>query len=117
MPSPVAPEMRVGYCVIGLGRIALTEMIPGMQQSKLSKLVAVMTGDPNKGRAIAQQFGLDPRRVYGYDEWDRLRDDRAVEAVYVATPNALHAEQVVLAAGAGKHVLCEKPMATNVADA
>ncbi|GJG85812.1 glucose-fructose oxidoreductase [Gemmatimonadetes bacterium T265] len=116
-PTPEPPDQRVGYCVIGLGRIALTQMIPGMGESKRSKLVAVMTGDPNKGRAVAAQYGLDPRRVYGYDEWDRLRDDRAVEAVYVATPNALHAEQVVRAAGAGKHVLCEKPMATNVADA
>jgi predicted dehydrogenase len=115
--NPAPPDQRVGYCVIGLGRIALTEMIPGMAQSKQSKLVAVMTGDPEKGRAVAAQHGLDPRRVYGYGEWDRLRDDRAVEAVYVATPNALHAEQVVRAAGAGKHVLCEKPMTTNVADA
>ena len=115
--NPLPPDQRVGYCVIGLGRISLTELIPGMMQSKRSQLVAVMTGDPNKGRAIAQQFGLDPRRVYGYNEWDRLRDDRGVEAVYVGTPNALHAEHVVHAAGAGKHVLCEKPMATNVADA
>ena len=116
-PNPLPPDERVGYCVIGLGRIALTQMIPAMAESKRSKLAAVMTGDPAKGRAIARQYGLDERRVYAYDEWDRLRGEQAVEAVYVATPNALHAEQVVRAAGAGKHVLCEKPMTTNVADA
>ena len=116
-PNPLPPDQRVDYCVIGLGRIALNQMIPAMQESKRSRLVAVMTGDPAKGRAVAAQYGLDPRRVYGYTEWDRLRADQQVEAVYVATPNALHADQVVRAAGAGKHVLCEKPMATNVADA
>lgn len=116
-PNPEPPDRRVGYCVIGLGRIALNEMIPGMMESKRSRLVAVMTGDPAKGRAVAQQYGLDPQRVYGYTEWDRLRADRLVEAVYVATPNSMHADQVVRAAGAGKHVLCEKPMATNLADA
>ena len=116
-PNPLPPDQRVGYCVIGLGRIALERMIPGMGESKRSRLAAVMTGDPAKGRAVAAQYGLDPRRVYGYGEWERLRADQQVEAVYVATPNAMHADQVVRAAGAGKHVLCEKPMATNLADA
>lgn len=65
---------------------------------------------------MASPYGIDPRSVYDYRTFDRLRDDRAVDVVYVVLPNSLHAEYTVRAARAGKHVLCEKPMANSVAD-
>jgi predicted dehydrogenase len=66
--------------------------------------------------AIAKQYGIAPDSCYGYGDMARLRDNPAVQVVYVITPNALHRQHVVAAAKAGKHVLCEKPMATSSAD-
>ncbi len=60
--------------------------------------------------------GVPPDALYGYDDWAGVKANSAIDAVYVVTPNALHREAVVAAAGAGKHVLCEKPMATSSAD-
>ena len=84
-------------------------------ECKRSRVVALVTGHATEGRAIARQCGLDERQVNGYADLTRLGDQRQIEADYIATPNALHAEQTEAAAAAGKHVFCEKPMAA-VAD-
>jgi predicted dehydrogenase len=62
------------------------------------------------------EYGIAARHVYSYDDMDRLRDDPEIDAVCIVTPNGLHAEQTIRAALAGKHVLCEKPMANTSAE-
>ncbi|GIQ75404.1 hypothetical protein BraRD5C2_38450 [Bradyrhizobium sp. RD5-C2] len=114
---PLAPNKRVGFAVVGLGRLSLEEIIPAFGTCKLAKLTALMTGDLSKGRRVAEQYGIPSEAVFAYDDWKGLaaRDD--VQVVYVVTPNGLHVEQVKRAAAAGKQVLCEKPMAANSAEA
>lgn len=112
-PAPQPPEQRVGYCIVGLGRLSLDEILPAFGETKRSRLVALMSGSPDKAKLVARQHGLPDDAVYGYDEWDRLKQNKQVQAVYVVTPNAVHRDNVVAASGAGKHVLCEKPMAVS----
>ena len=117
IPTPQPPGKRVGYCVIGLGRLSLEEILPAFGATKRARLAAVMSGSPDKARLVARQYGLPESAVYGYGDWDRLKADPEVQAVYVVTPNAVHRDNVLAAAQAGKHVLCEKPMAVNSAQA
>ncbi len=80
-------------------------------------MTALVTGDAAKGAQVAAQYGVNPKSVLDYARYDRLGDLSDVHAVYVVLPNSMHAEFTIRAASAGKHVLCEKPMATSVADA
>ncbi|MCJ2015758.1 Gfo/Idh/MocA family protein [Methylobacterium sp. J-076] len=112
-PAPQPPSQRVGYCIVGLGRLSLDEIIPAFAEAKRSRLVALMSGSHDKAKLVAKQHGLPEDAVYGYHEWDRLRQNPQVQAVYVVTPNAVHRDNVTAAAAVGKHVLCEKPMAAS----
>jgi predicted dehydrogenase len=115
-PAPLPPGGRVGYAVVGLGRLSLCEILPALAQSTRSRLAAVVSGDRHKALAVAGQHGLTEDCVYSYETFDRIAENPAIHAVYVVLPNALHAEYTIRAAQAGKHVLCEKPMATNAID-
>lgn len=105
---------RIGYAVVGLGGIAQRAVLPAFRQSRRAKLVALVSGDERKAKRLARKFGA--RDTYTYDSYDRCLANPAVEAVYLASPNGCHAEQALRAAAAGKHVLCEKPMANTVED-
>jgi predicted dehydrogenase len=110
---PLPPEKRIGFAVVGLGRLGLDEIIPAFAACKYAKLTALMTGDLAKGQRVAAQYGLTADAVYGYDGWKKLGAQRDVQAVYIVTPNGLHLDQVTQAARIGKPVLCEKPMAAS----
>jgi predicted dehydrogenase len=104
---------RVGYAVIGLGHISRRAILPGFRHAKQSKLVALVSGDIPKAKSLAKKFGA--RHHYGYDALDECLCNPQVEAVYIATPNTTHLDFALRAAKAGKHVLCEKPLATTTA--
>jgi predicted dehydrogenase len=110
------PGQRLGVAVVGLGNYALGQILPRIARTRHVRLAALVSGNPEKARAVAAAYGVPERGVYGYDTFDRLRDDASVDAVYVILPIALHAEYSVRAAQLGKHVLCEKPMAMNSAE-
>ena len=114
---PLPPSERVGFAIVGLGRLALEAILPALSACKLCRLVAVMTGDKDKGRRVAAQYGAPVDAVYGYDEWDALGQNEDVKVVYIVTPNGRHLQQVREAARVGKHVLCEKPMANDSTEA
>jgi predicted dehydrogenase len=111
-----APTRKTGYCVIGLGRIA-GHFMPGVLNTTNSRITALVSGHRDKAERIAAQYGIPQSSIYNYDNFDEIARDPAIDAVYVALPNSMHAEFTLRAAKAGKHVLCEKPMSTNVADA
>ncbi len=115
-PAPLPPAERVGFAVLGLGRLALEEILPAFGAAKRARLVALISGTPDKAKLVASQHGVAPDAVYGYGDWAAIKANPAIEAVYIVTPNALHREGTLAAAQAGKHVLCEKPMATSSAD-
>jgi predicted dehydrogenase len=107
---------RIGYAIVGLGRISLGHFMPACLLSKHSKVTALVSGHPAKARKYAAQYNIPESSIYTYEQYDRIRENPNVDAVYIALPNSMHPEYTIRAAAAGKHVLCEKPMATTVAD-
>jgi len=108
-------EKKVGYAVIGLGRIA-GHFMPGARLTSNSQITALVSGHRDKAEKVAAEYQIPSASIYNYENFDSIAENKAVDAVYVALPNSMHAEYTIRAAKAGKHVLCEKPMATNVAD-
>ncbi|HET9179546.1 MAG TPA: Gfo/Idh/MocA family oxidoreductase [Terriglobia bacterium] len=102
-------EKRVGYAVVGLGRISQVAVLPAFRHSRKAKLVAVVSGDLKKAKRLATRFGASAS--YTYEDYERCLANPDVEAVFIATDNGTHTRYSVQAARAGRHVLCEKPMA------
>jgi predicted dehydrogenase len=109
-------DRRVGYAVIGLGRIA-DHFMRGVQQSSHSKITGLVSGHRDKAERIAARYGVPKSSIYSYEDMDKFRDNKTIDAVYVALPNSMHAEYTIRSAKAGKHVLCEKPMSISVSEA
>jgi predicted dehydrogenase len=118
-PSAFAlpPDRKLGVALLGLGNYSTGQLAPALQQTKNCRLAGVVTGSPEKAAQWQKQYGIPAKNCYDYKTFDRIVDNPDIDIVYVVTPNALHAEYVVRAAQAGKHVICEKPMATTEADA
>ncbi|HSU21079.1 Gfo/Idh/MocA family oxidoreductase (plasmid) [Comamonadaceae bacterium OTU4NAUVB1] len=116
-PAPLPPAQRIGFAIVGLGRLSLEELMPAFAESGQARVTALVSGSPEKMAAVARQYGIAPGSCYSYADFDKVRDNPEVQAVYVVLPNAMHREYVERAAAAGKHVLCEKPLATSAADA
>lgn len=108
---------KIGYCIVGLGRISMDEFMPAVQKvAKHSKLVALVSGHRDKAEKVADQYGISHKAIYDYTNYDQIAHNPEIDAVYIALPNGMHAEYTIRAAKAGKHVLCEKPMANTVAE-
>ncbi len=103
---------RIGWGLVGCGDISRKRVAPALRDLENCELVAVSRADAARAESFAAEFGA--KRWHA--DWHQLVEDPEVEAVYVATPVHLHAEQAVAAAEAGKHVLCEKPLALTVAE-
>ncbi|MBS1049752.1 Gfo/Idh/MocA family oxidoreductase [Gluconobacter sp. NFX36] len=116
-PQPLPLSERVGFAIMGLGRLTLGEILPAFANCHLAKPVALISGRPEKARLIARSYDISDDSLFTYDDIHRLEDRPDIQAVYVVTPNALHEKQVEALAAAGKHVLCEKPMANSSAEA
>jgi len=114
VPDP--PGRKVGWAVVGLGSLAINQILPAFAKCEKSRVVALVSGHPDKAAKLAARYGVDPKRIYNYENYDTLADNPEVDVVYVVLPNSMHAEYTVRAHRAGKHVLSEKPMATSVAD-
>ena len=115
-PNPLPMSERVGIAVVGLGRLALEEVLPAFGETKKSRLAALVSGTPGKAKRVAEQYGVQPEAVYDYAGFDRIRDNPDIKAVYIILPNSMHKEYTIRAAQAGKDVLCEKPMAVSSAE-
>ncbi|AIT05400.1 glucose-fructose oxidoreductase [Sphingomonas taxi] len=111
-----APDRPLGYAIVGLGSYGLGVIIPQFANCTHSRLAAVVSGDAAKAQRVAAEHGLPARSVYSYANFDTIRDNPDVDIVYVCLPNSMHAEYTIRAAKAGKHVMCEKPMAVSVAE-
>jgi len=114
--APGAAPRKIGYAIVGLGRISMGQFLPAFARSERARPTALVSGDPAKARKIADQYGINPKHIYDYKSFDALRDNSDVDALYIALPNSMHAEYTIRGVKAGKHVLCEKPMANTPAD-
>ncbi|HST11619.1 MAG TPA: Gfo/Idh/MocA family oxidoreductase, partial [Terriglobales bacterium] len=110
----MAASKSVGYAVVGLGSIAEVAVLPAFRKSKKCKVVALLSHDAARARQLGKKFGV--KDCYSYEDYDRCMRQPGVDAVFIASVNSAHAEQTIRAAAAGKHVLCEKPMAISVVD-
>jgi predicted dehydrogenase len=110
-PDPTVEPVRWG--ILGAARIALAQVVPGMRRCRWSRAVAIGSRDAAKAQAAADTLGLD--RAYG--SYEALLADPEVEVIYNPLPNHLHVPWSIRAADAGKHVLCEKPIALSAAEA
>ena len=100
------------FGLIGCGDIAQKRVAPALRDSEYCELVAVNRAQAGLAESFAHQFSA--KRWYA--DWRELLTDEEIDAVYIATPVNLHSEQTIAAAESGKHILCEKPMALNVAE-
>jgi predicted dehydrogenase len=111
-----SPRRPFGYAVVGLGSYATRQIMPNFKGCDHARLVALVSGTPEKLERYGAEYGIPPTHRYSYATFDTIRDNPDVDAVYVILPNAMHAEYTIRAAQAGKHVMCEKPMAVSVAE-
>ena len=115
--EPKKPAGKLGVALIGLGGFSSGSIAPEIAATENVWFAGAVTGDPEgKGRAWAAEHGFPEKNLYRYDQIERLKDNPDIDFVHVVTPNGLHAEHCIAAAKAGKHVICEKPMATTAAD-
>jgi predicted dehydrogenase len=110
----MAEAKKIGFAVVGLGSIAKSSVLPAFAHCKNARLVAVVGREENDARTIARPFGVP---AYGSKNFADCLKNPQISAVYIATPQNDHANLTAAAARAGKHVLCEKPLATNTAQA
>ncbi len=105
-----SPILRVA--IMGLGGYG-TRVAKAMLDCKRANLVGVISGTPSKITKWQSEYNIPEKNCYNYENFDRLKDNPDIDAVYIITPNGLHCEQAIRVAKAGKHVICEKPMAIN----
>ncbi len=116
-PGPfLPPNRRVGFAVVGLGRLSLDQILPAFGHSDYCKPTALVSGDRAKALKIAAQYGIAEANITDYAGYEKLRDMPGVDVIYIVLPNGMHREFVVRGAKTGKHILCEKPMATSSAE-
>jgi predicted dehydrogenase len=105
---------KLGWALVGLGSLSEKQIAPALQKTQHSRLAGIVTGSPEKAARWRKQYNIPERNVYNYDTIAKMADNPDIDVVYIVTPNALHAQQTIAAAKAGKHVFCEKPMAVSV---
>lgn len=114
VPDP--PGKKLGWAIVGLGNLSISQILPAFAKCEKSKLVALVSGHPDKAHKLAVRYGVSPKNIYNYQNYDSIKDNPEVDVIYIVLPNGMHAEYTVRGLQAGKHVLCEKPMANNTAE-
>ncbi|MGI9550315.1 MAG: Gfo/Idh/MocA family protein [Aurantibacter sp.] len=104
------PVLRVA--IMGLGSYG-NRVAKAMKDCKRARLVGVISGTPSKIADWQERYDIPDKNCYNYDNFDKIKDNPDIDAIYVITPNGLHCDQTIRAAKAGKHVICEKPMGIN----
>lgn len=115
-PSNTLQSKTLRVAIMGLGSYG-NRVAEAMLSCKRAKVTGVISGTPSKVRDWQKKYNIPEANCYNYENFDNIRNNPDIDAVYVITPNALHHDQVIRAAKAGKHVICEKPMSTNAKEA
>src|SRR5690606_26660879 len=104
------PVLKVAIMVLGSYGTRVAE---AMRDCIAAKHTGVISGTPSKIDDWQKKYGIPAANCYNYENFDKIKDNKDIDAVYIITPNALHKDQAIRVARAGKHVICEKPMALN----
>ncbi|MFD2571843.1 Gfo/Idh/MocA family protein [Spirosoma soli] len=108
---------KLGVALVGLGNYATSQLAPALLETQNCYLTGIVTGSPDKAKAWAENYNIPAKNIYNYQTFDQIRNNPDIDVVYVVLPNFMHAEYTIRAAQAGKHVICEKPMAMNATEA
>jgi len=111
------PKKKLGVALVGLGNYSKSILGKAVSESELCYLAGVVSGSPAKAKAWSKQYGFPEKNIYDYNNFPNITENKDIDIVYVVTPNSLHATHTVTALEAGKHVICEKPMAMTAAEA
>ena len=114
VPDP--PGKKLGWAIVGLGSLSINQILPAFDKCEKSKVVALVSGHPDKANKLALRYGVSPKNIYNYQNYDSIKDNPDVDIIYIVLPNSMHAEYTIRGFQAGKHVLSEKPMASTPAD-
>ncbi len=104
---------KLGVALVGLGSYSTEHLAPALQQTKNCYLAGIVTGHPAKAKAWQQKYNIPVKNTYSYETFDQIKDNPDIDFVYIVLPVSMHKEYTIRGAQAGKHVLCEKPMAIN----
>lgn len=115
-PRGLAQERKLGVALVGLGYYAGHLLAPALQLTRHCRLAGLVSGTPAKLEEWQRKYAIADANVYSYDDFHRIADNPDIDVVYIATPNHVHKSLTEVAANAGKHVWCEKPMAMNAAE-
>ncbi len=114
--SNEASKKKLGIALVGLGSYSKGQLGPALQQTENCNLAGIVTGTPEKAREWKRKYDIPDKNIYNYQNFDEIRDNPDIDIIYIVLPTGMHADYTVRAAETGKHVICEKPMATSVAD-
>jgi len=127
--AAAAQKKKLGIALVGIGTLSTGQLYPALTglnfadgtpttfpATKDCQLVAMVTGHRDRNMPAALRAGIKPEHVYTYENFDTIKNNPEVDIIYIVLPNSMHCEYTLRAAKAGKHVLCEKPMANNVED-
>lgn len=112
----VSDQKKLGIALVGLGYYSTGLLMPALEQTQHVKLVGLVTGTPEKARKYGEKYQIPKANIYNYQNFDEIAKNPAIDVIYIVLPNSMHKEFVIRAAKAGKHVICEKPMALNAAE-
>ncbi len=106
-------DKKLGIALVGLGYYSFGQLAPALQHTNNCYLAGIVTGHPSKAAAWKKQYNLPDKNIYNYENFDQIKDNPDIDIIYVVLPVSMHKEYTIRAAQAGKHVICEKPMALN----
>lgn len=109
-----SPNRKIGVALVGLGYYSRDLLAPALQQTQHCELRGIVTGSPEKIPVWQRKYGIKDSNVYNYDNMHTIAENDDIDVIYIVVPTGLHMKYAVIAANAGKHVWCEKPMAMNV---
>lgn len=110
------PVKKLGVALVGLGNYSTLQLAPALQHTELCYLAAIVTGTPDKAKTWSAKYNIPAKNIYNYQNFDAIKNNPDINIIYIVLPNFLHAEYTIRAAQTGKHVICEKPLAMNVAE-
>lgn len=116
-PTAFQKKDKLGVALVGLGNYSTAILGPALKEASNCFLAGIVTGTPSKATSWSREYNIPKENVYSYSNFDEIAKNKDIDIIYIVLPNSMHAEYTIRALQAGKHVICEKPMAMNADEA